>query len=241
MQWPDVPGLAAWLDFLCPPRCVFCDTEPASGTPPVCLRCAATITAGSPRCTACGRPVHGAKRCPGRFPGGGIVVLSDYADEVRTAILKAKRPAGEPLAAALGGLLVTKHRATLEAWRLDAAVPVPMHWLRRMTRGTSAADTIATAVARGLGLPLRRLLRRRRATRRQNELAIEDRPGNVRRAFGIRGRPAGLRLLLVDDVSTTGATLAECGRVLVEAGAAAVYAAVIARADGRPVDDPDAP
>jgi len=240
MRWPGMPGLAPWLDFLCPPRCVFCRAEPASGHPPICRRCAATMSAGGPRCPACGRPAHGDTRCRRRFPAGGLVVLADYADEARTAILEAKRPAGEPVAAGLGRLLVEKHRAILDEWRLHAVVPVPMHWLRRMSRGTSAADTIATAVARGLGLPRRRLLRRRRATRRQNELVVGERPANVRGAFAARGRPAGLRILLVDDVSTTGATLAECGRVLVEAGAAAVYAAVIARADGWPGDDADA-
>lgn len=239
MRWPDVPGLAPWFDFLCPPRCVFCGTEPADGRPPLCRRCMAVMSAGSLRCTSCGRPVHEATGCVHPLPSGEIVVLSDYADEVRTAILKAKRPAGEPAAAGLGRLLVTKHRARLEAWRLDAVVPVPMHWTRRLARGTSAADTIAAAVARGLGIPRRRLLVRRRATRRQNELPVGERRANVRGAFRPRGRPAGRRLLLIDDVSTTGATLAACAGVLVEAGAAAVYAAVIARADGRPPGDPD--
>lgn len=239
MRWPDVPGMAAWLDFLCPPRCVFCQAEQAFGQPPICRPCATAMSAGAARCTACGRPAHGSARCRGRVAAEGVVVLSDYADEVRAAVLKAKRPGGEAVAAGLGSLLVAKHRERLEGWRIDAVVPVPMHWLRRITRGASAADTIAAAVARGLGLPSRRMLGRWRATRRQNACAVGERPANVRGAFRARGRPAGRRLLLVDDVSTTGATLAECRRVLVEAGAAAVYAAVIARADRRPEDDSD--
>lgn len=240
MRWPDVPGMAAWLDFLCPPRCAFCRDERAAGRPPICGRCAAVLSAGTARCTVCGRPAHGTASCPWRSPTAGVVVLSDYADDVRAAVLQAKRPGGEPVAAALGSLLVAKHLGSLEGWQLDAVVPVPMHWLRRIARGTSAADTIAAAVAHGLGLPRRRLLGRCRATRRQNACAVGERPANVRGAFRARGHPAGRRLLLVDDVCTTGATLAECGRVLVEAGAAAVYAAVIARADGRPGDDSDA-
>jgi predicted amidophosphoribosyltransferase len=110
-----------------------------------------------------------------------------------------------------------------------------------MVRGTSAADEIATGIARTLGIPRRRLLRRRRATPRQNEVPADGRQANVRGAFRPRGRPAGRRLLLVDDVCTTGATLAECRRILVEAGASAVYAAVIARADGRQPDAPEFP
>jgi predicted amidophosphoribosyltransferase len=65
----------------------------------------------------------------------------------------------------------------------------------------------------------------------QNELPFDDRRGNVRGAFVASRRTAGRRILLVDDVTTTGATLAECRQALVEAGASAVYAAVVARAD----------
>jgi ComF family protein len=240
MQWSSVPGLASLLDLLCPARCAFCGAEDATGRPPVCVACARVLSAGSARCTGCGEPRHDG-RCRRGYRGDGIVVLSDYVDEVRTAVLRAKRPSGESLAAGLGTLLATKHRDVLAGWRLDTVVPVPMHWLRRMGRGTSAADEIAAGVARALAVPRRRLLRRGRRTPRQNEVPAEGRAANVRGAFRRRGDGAGRRILLVDDVCTTGATLAECRRILVEAGAAAVYAAVIARADGRLPDDHDPP
>lgn len=239
MQWSSVPGVAAWLDLLCPPRCLVCGAEPASG-PAICNGCSSMLAAGLVRCTTCGAERH-TGRCRGGFGGDGIVVLSDYVDEVRTAVLRAKRPAGEQLAAGLGELLVAKHREVVVGWRIDGVVPVPMHWLRRLARGTSAADEIATGIARTLRVPRHRLLRRWRRTPRQNEVPADERWANVRGAFSRRGRPAGRRLLLVDDVCTTGATLAECRRVLVEAGASAVYAAVIARADGRQPDEPDPP
>ncbi|MFM7245636.1 MAG: ComF family protein [Planctomycetaceae bacterium] len=239
MQWSSVPGVAALLDLLCPPRCVVCGAETAPG-PAVCSGCARLLAAGLVRCASCGEERH-AGRCRRGFRGDGIVVLSDYADDVRTAVLRAKRPTGEQLAAGLGELLVAKHREVLVGWRIDGVVPVPMHWLRRMARGTSAADEIAAGIARALGVPRRRFLRRLRRTLRQNDVPADERGANVRGAFGLRGRPGGRRLLLVDDVCTTGATLAECRRILVEAGASAVYAAVIARADGRHPDVSDPP
>lgn len=239
MQWSSVPGVAALIDLLCPPRCVVCGAEAERG-PAICGGCAGVLSSGLARCTSCGEERH-AGRCRRGYRGDGIVVLSDYADDVRTAVLRAKRPAGEQLAAGLGELLVAKHRETLVGWRIDGVVPVPMHWLRRMARGTSAADEIAAGIAGALGVARRRCLRRRRRTLRQNDVPADERGANVRGAFGLRGRPGCRRLLLVDDVCTTGATLAECRRILVEAGASAVYAAVIARADGRHPDVSDPP
>ena len=236
MAWSDLPGMAALLDLLCPPRCAFCGADTVrSQTPGVCVACEALLSRSASRCRSCGEPLSasGAEcRCRGRCRHwDGLVVLASYADEVREHVLRAKRPSGEAAATALANLLASKHRTTIESWRIDVVVPVPMHWRRRWSRGTSAADHLARGVAAVLGAPCERLLRRRHATRMQNELPPEERPANVRDAFLARGRVAGRRLLLVDDVTTTGSTLAACRRTLVEAGAAAVYAAVVARAD----------
>ena len=159
------------------------------------------------------------------------MVLSSYAGSLRDAVLRAKRPAGEGTAAALAALLVGKHRPTLEASAIDLVVPVPMHWLRRSLRGTSAADELARSVAAAIGRPWSRSLARHRATRMQNELPIEHRSGNVQGAFRSRRRLDGAAILLVDDVFTTGSTLSACCRALSAAGAATVDVAVVARAD----------
>lgn len=243
-------GAAGWagagLDMLCPPRCGICGAEPAvaddevavageeAAGVAVCPTCRRTLVDDVPRCPACGSacPAGTCAACRrGPSPSAGLVVLGGYGDELRTAVLRAKRPGGEPVAAALGRLLVDRHRSTIAAWGCDAVAAVPMHWTRRALRGTSAAEEIARQVAADLRLPCRRLLRRIRATRMQNELPFEDRPGNVRGAFRARRRAAGLRILLVDDVVTTGGTLAECGRALTAAGATAVHAAAAARAE----------
>lgn len=230
----------AGLDVILPPRCAVCGDElpPAAAradVAPACTACVAALTGAGERCAACGAPAAagGCSVCRGRGRRWReIVVLGAYADELRSAVLRAKRPAGAAVAATLATLLVRRHGRVMADWRLDAIVPVPMHWLRRAGRGASAADEIARGVARGLGLPCRRLLRRGRATVMQNTLPVGDRRDNVRGAFRARGRLAGLRILLVDDVTTTGSTLEACAEAAVSAGAAAVYAAAVARADG---------
>ena len=131
----------------------------------------------------------------------------------------------------MGALFVGKHRDTLVSWGISRVVPVPMHWVRRSLRGTSAADELSSRIAGLLGLPWSRALARRRATPMQNELPVADRPRNVEGAFRGRRRLDGERILLVDDVLTTGATVSACCRALRAAGASTVDVAVVARAE----------
>ena len=225
------------LDLLYPPRCVFCRAESVGGPPGevvVCTACCQRLTSDGPRCPSCGEPAAAplpCRRCRGGTDRGGVAVLAGYDDEVRAAVLAAKRPGGELQAAGLATLLARQHRELFAAWRIDVVVPVPMHWLRRATRGTSSADLLARHLARRLELPCRGLVHRTRATRMQNELPPAERPANVRDAFRAMAGAAGRRILLVDDVMTTGGTLAACRQALVAAGAASVDAAVAARAD----------
>jgi ComF family protein len=113
----------------------------------------------------------------------------------------------------------------------DFVVPVPLHWRREHRRGFNQAREIA----RHLGRPVMDELVRHRATRAQVELAADRRRANVDGAFRMRrrwfGRPPleGRRIVLVDDVSTTGATLDACARVLKEHGASAIDALTAAR------------
>jgi len=224
------------LDLVCPPRCVFCRSdvaEPPPGPAVVCGDCHRRLASDVPRCRACGSPATGeCRRCRGRCRDwDGLVVLSGYADEVRDAVLAAKRPGGEVMAAGLATLLVERHRERLAGWEIDLVVPVPMHWTRRLARGTSAAESLARGVAAAMGVPRRSLLARTQVTRMQNSLPPSERRANVQHAFRATRAASGRRILLVDDVTTTGGTLSACRAALVAADARAVFAAVAARAD----------
>ena len=201
----------------------------------VCRTCARELSADGSRCPSCGEAgvmADACRLCPQRpHDWRRIAVLSSYGGGLREAVLRAKRPTGDEVTAALATLLVRKHGPTLVSWGIDRVVPVPMHWLRRSIRGTSAADQLSRRIAGLLGLPHSCSLVRHRATRMQNEMPIADRPRNVEGAFRARHRFDGERILVVDDVTTTGATLSACCRALLAAGAATVDAAVVAKAD----------
>jgi ComF family protein len=145
-----------------------------------------------------------------------------------------KHPAGETLTTAVGRLLAAVRGVELNAWRPEIAVPVPMHWRRRLSRGANSPDLLAAILARALQIPSGvGALARRRLTRPQNELPPEDRAENIRGAFRIKSSWdfRGARALLVDDVMTTGATADEIAGVLRRSGASDVAVAIVARAE----------
>ncbi len=121
----------------------------------------------------------------------------------------------------------------------DAVVPVPLHWRRWWQRGFNQSELLGKVIARRRGIPLLKVLRRGAATRSQAGLSNAQRRENVAGAFRARRRVAGLRILLVDDVMTTGATAAACARALNKAGARSVSVLTLARVDRRFTDQAD--
>ena len=132
----------------------------------------------------------------------------------------------------LAGLLVSRAapELTRESW--DWIVPVPLHPAKQREREFNQAERLATFLSEATRIPLNtRCLRRVLPTRTQTLLSREERLANVRRAFALRGKPAleGKRIVLVDDVFTTGATTGACARVLRASGASAVCVWTVAR------------
>jgi ComF family protein len=119
--------------------------------------------------------------------------------------------------------------------RFDAVAPVPLHWRRQWQRGFNQSELLARSLSRRTALPLIGALRRSHSTAIQAGLSNTARRRNVSKAFHCR-RPdavAGKRILLIDDVMTTGATAAACAAVLKRAGAARVALLTVARVDRR--------
>ena len=119
----------------------------------------------------------------------------------------------------------------------DAIVPMPLHWWKRWQRGFNQSDLLARELARRTSLPLVRALRRRKYTAAQAGLSHSARRENVAGAFRVASKPLveGRRLLLVDDVMTTGSTANAAAAVLKRGGAAYVTVLTLVRADRRPV------
>jgi ComF family protein len=128
-----------------------------------------------------------------------------------------------------------------EALDTDAVVPVPLHRDRERERGYNQADLIARPLAKRLRLPHRAvLLVRTRPRPDKHVLSLEERWESVRGAFATRpgSQVDNMRVLLVDDVMTTGATLDACARALLEAGAKSVVGLTVARAAKNPIPGP---
>lgn len=169
-----------------------------------------------------------------RFAFSTAARLGVYDAALRAAVLGIKRYRNPGLAMALGDLLAVTHGGELASRRPDVVVAIPMHWTRRLWRGVNSAETVAARLAAHLDVPLAsHLLVRQRRTAPQASLAPSRRKLNVRGAFRAaknRDLPRA-RVLLVDDIMTTGATLNEAAKTLLKAGADSVHVAVLARAE----------
>jgi|SRR5438477_6521966 len=218
--------------LLFPDRCGACETL-CEG--PFCAACADTLVAVAAGCPVCGEPADQVllpalrpRRCPrcraapppyerARAPyllGGAL------ADAIHHFKYEGREDLARPLSTLFAGC---------EPPRADVVAPIPLHASRLRERGYDQAALLARHAARAWGLPVRLLLTRVRSTSQQVGQDRRRREQNVRGAF--RATPVGdLRVCLLDDVLTTGATAAEAARALLRAGAIRVEVRTLARA-----------
>jgi ComF family protein len=234
----------AALRLLYPPRCQLCECFCPT---PLCQACAesfARIT--QPWCLRCGAPFDPrvkARPCCAecaeerRPPLDRVRSLGLHVGPLRDAVNALKFRGRIRLALPLAHLLVSLFGASeaglLEPALIDSIVPVPLHPARRRWRGYDQAELLGRELSTVLDTPCRQgWLRRLRNTPPQVGQPRKARERNVRGAFAAKEPwPApGARVLLIDDVYTTGATVRECARMLRRAGAEAVYAVTVSRA-----------
>ncbi|WP_235879813.1 ComF family protein [Polyangium aurulentum] len=168
-----------------------------------------------------------------RVEAGAAVAFAVFGGAVAAALKRFKYEDRPDLGRPLGELM--RRAARDEGIAADVVVPVPLHPRRLVERGYNQAALLAGAVAAELNARLgARVLGRRRSTAQQARLGREERLTNVAGAFEVRDARAvrGKRVVLVDDVATTGATLGACKDALIEAGAIEVTALVLACAEG---------
>lgn len=236
--------LGATLDLVYPPSCALCHVAlENSSLGLLCQNCRCELTDSRPACERCGSiavgdrdHAQGCPQCKGeRLYFDATVRLGSYEGSRRSAVLRVKRASERGLAIALADLLAVANAERFSALAPDAIVPVPMHWSRKIWRGANSPETISERLARHLGVPIAsHLLVRRRRTAPQASLSSTGRLANVRGAFRAREHAdlPGARLLLVDDIMTTGATVNEAAKMLHRAGAGFIAVAVVARASG---------
>ena len=239
-----------WLvDWLYPPRCRGC-AQRITGRDAefFCVNCWQQIQlVCSPLCTTCGTP----------FPDGSgddhlcgaCLAHPPYFDRARAWVCYPREEAGEhPLrhvvprfkygrkisyGKGLGRFLAHHAAAVFADCSVDLIVPVPLHAKRLRWRGFNQSVLLARQVSRVLNVPLDPwIFYRQHETPPQTQLSEEERQRNVRGVFALRDQNAvrGQRILLIDDVFTSGATVNECARTLKRAKAEAVYVLTLARA-----------
>jgi ComF family protein len=194
------------LDAILPARCPVCNTH-LTGEVGVCRDCLDAL-----------QPII----------EGQMVHLGQYRGRLERLARALKFANHRAVAGPVGARLADGVRGS--GWRLDAVVPVPLHWVRGLERGYNQSRELASGIANALEVPVLDALERTRSTKRQARLEKLERAGNVRDAFQVVTEVKGLELLLVDDVHTSGATITEASLALVAAGAKRVRVAMIAKA-----------
>lgn len=231
----------ALQDIVFERTCAGCGEPLGDGEPgQLCWDCRAGLpVVALPYCRRCGDPAPGLEAgdcdcadCAARPPAYDWARSAmKYDGLAKRAVVDFKYHAALWMEGEMADWLVALWGTCPEDRReATAVVPVPMHWARRRLREYNQAALLARALAKRTGIPYRgRWLARRRATPTQTRLTARERAKNVAGAFAARRRLDGERVVLVDDVMTTGATLDACAKVLKGAGAAWVGALTVAR------------
>jgi len=219
------------FDFILPQTCILCDEEIKRGM--ICDNCLEYLPlVNPPLCPACGRPSRKSTRCAfcnSKSPldhGRAWMLFIPPSDKV---IHHFKYRRKTRLADLLGRAMAGMIKADYILSQADIIAPIPLFWWKKLRRSYNQSDMLTRIISNETGIEQQILLKRIKNTRTQTRLTDEQRQKNVLGAFSVCNDDIeDKKVLLIDDVLTTGATIKECARVLKESGAAEVYSCVAA-------------
>ncbi|MEO0101532.1 MAG: ComF family protein [candidate division WOR-3 bacterium] len=223
------------LNFFYPPICPGCGKEFEEEENLLCLTCYQRLfTSSLAVCPRCGRPVPYFKRCGECRPKlnlSRIRALGLYQEPFKGILEEFKYYGKVRLGRILGDALSLLLSYDPVLKRSDFLVPIPLHPARRRERGYNQSEILARRVAERTKIPIAFCLQRRKNTKSQVDISPEKRFENIEGAFTLRAgyEIKGKEITLIDDVTTTGATLSAAAKVLRENGAKEVYGLVVAK------------
>lgn len=227
--------LRGLLDFVFPPICPGCESFIETESE-ICNRCLSQIDQpASPICLTCLHALDTDRNCsPTCKEQFALYYLGDYGPPLKSIIIQLKFSGVTAPAPTLAGLCADRFGDAITALKADCLVPIPLHSGRRNRRGYNQAAILAASFGKRTGLPLRLdLLWRLKRRQPQSLLRLEDRASNIDGVFAVaeaKVEDGARRVILVDDVVTSGATVTEARRVLGKAGYSVPAVVAIAHA-----------
>ncbi|MDR2762047.1 MAG: ComF family protein [Planctomycetaceae bacterium] len=221
-------GLFGWSPLLPCDKCISLLSTPNQYICPRCGSMRQKFDFGKPNCKGCRHLYFSFKRA---------IVLGEYKGELRSIVLRMKTDKSGFYARTISTILLQERRNLLNENSFDLIVPTPSHRKRRWWRGVNSPDFIAKEISRSLNIPVAiNAVKRTAETALQFHLSDQARLKNVAGAFSINPKMKkllkGKRILLIDDILTTGATCNEITKILKKAGAKNITVCAIARAIG---------
>ena len=230
------------INLLFPPRCPVCGdiVEPSGDL--ICPSCVFKLSpVRQPTCRKCGKELFSERaeycfdcsRHERSFESGAA--LFNYNETAKKSMAAIKYRNKREFLDFYAEMMAYRFRHTIQNWKPDVLIPVPVHPSRRRKRGFNQAEELARRLSKLLRIPVEsRLLVRTRKTAPQRELNPQQRLANLKQAFSVNpGRPIPQRVVLVDDIYTTGSTMEACSRALKAAGVQEIHFLTICVGGGR--------
>ena len=232
----------AILNILYPRRCPVCGGIVKPTGKLICPACFRELSfVKSPTCKKCGKEIEDETMefCEDCMNHRHVyeygAALLNYNDAAKNSMVQIKYHNKREYLDFYGAVLAVRHERTIRKMNVDVIIPVPIHPSRRRKRGFNQAEVLAKIMGERLGIPVRTdLLKRTKKTLPQKELSAGERLKNLSGAFQAEEVPKEIRrVLLVDDIYTTGSTIEACTRALKASGVQTIYFVVICMAGGR--------